>query len=180
MEYRGKQYGAALFALASEAADKEIEKEIAQQLVMISQLLEDYPKYYEILSYPGYRKEHRKEILDQTFCGKIHPWLLNTLQLLCQKNVFSWYYRMAAEYARLYCLAHRKIKVTATTAVPLNDALANRLQHKLEDITKHQITLENTIDPTILGGVRLLVDQKEIDGSFSKEFSRLQHKLSEY
>ena len=70
-------------------------------------------------------------------------------------------------------------RVEAISAIPLTTAQIERLQHKLHAITNKQIIVNNTIDPDILGGMKLRYLGKQIDGSIKTRLDSFEKSLKD-
>ena len=57
------------------------------------------------------------------------------------------------------------VSVVAVTAIALTEEQSLRLTQKLEQVTNKKVLLENKVDATCLGGVRLDYDGKRFDGT---------------
>ena len=110
-------------------------------------------------------KEERVRILDDSFRGKLHPYVLNFLKVLTEKGYMKHFSGCCQMYKQQYNLDNGIVPVTAYTAVPLSDELRSKLTAKLSTVTGKTIELDCRIDPETLGGVRLDFDGKQVDGT---------------
>ena len=67
----------------------------------------------------------------------------------------------------------------AVSAVPLTEEQQKALTDKLAAKTGKTILLENSIDPTLLGGVKLRYEGKELDGTAAGRLSALRRSLTQ-
>ena len=70
-------------------------------------------------------------------------------------------------------------RVEVISAIPLTEAQKMRLCEKLEGITKKQIIINNTHDPSLLGGMKLRYMGQELDGSIKTKLDGFEKRLSE-
>ena len=70
------------------------------------------------------------------------------------------------------------LRAEAITAYPMTDAQKKALQNKLESITEKNIVLENVIDRSVIGGVRLRYSGKQLDGSVKAQLESMRKSLS--
>ena len=79
----GTVYGQALYALAREekAADK-----ILAEMKALQESFAQEPGFSRLLSAPNLSKEERCRIIDDSFRGKLHPYVLNFLKSLTEKG----------------------------------------------------------------------------------------------
>lgn len=70
------------------------------------------------------------------------------------------------------------IRVKVTSAVELSDSQLKKITETVEKkYPKHKIALETTIDSKIIGGVKLLIDAVEYDGTVAGKLDRLKQYL---
>ena len=165
-----KEYGGALYSLA---ADEHIEDEVLNGLCLVKDTLRDYPDYAKLLANPAVKKEERLGLLDEALRDAVHPYVLNFCKILCEKYALGSLGGCEAEYrANLYA-ARGILPVTAKTAVAMTDAQKQTLTQKLAADTGKTILLENVVDESVLGGVKLIYAGREMDGTTAGRLSAL-------
>lgn len=158
----GKNYAQALYSLAEEEAASEA---VLEQLKALHQAFLQEPDYLRLLALPKLPKEERCQILDDSFRGKVHPYVLNLMKIMVEKGHLRCFESCYQAYREQYNLEMGILPVCAVTAIPLDDEQSRRLTQKLEKVTGKRIELENRTDPACLGGVRLCYEGKQIDGT---------------
>lgn len=71
-----------------------------------------------------------------------------------------------------------RIVATVHTAAPLSDAQRNRLSVALTERYEGQVTVNEVIDPLVVGGLRVQIADDVIDGSISARLADLRQKLA--
>ena len=155
-------YGQAMYDLAR---DEGLAKDLLEELVALNESLTAESGFIQLLSTPNIPKEERVRILDDSFRGKLHPYVLNFLKVLTEKGYMKHFSGCCQMYKQQYNKDNGIVPVTAYTAVPLNEELRGKLTNKLSTVTGKTIELECRIDPETLGGVRLDFDGKQVDGT---------------
>ena len=155
-------YGQAMYDLAREEG---LAKELLGELTALCRIFDGEPDFIRLLSTPNIPKEERVRILDDSFRGKLHPYVLNFLKVLTEKGYMKHFSGCCQVYRQQYNLDNGILPVTAFTAVPLSDELRRKLTAKLSTVTGKTIELDCRIDPETLGGVRLDFDGKQVDGT---------------
>ena len=153
-------YAEALYGLTR---DEGLCGEILAQLDVLGEAFAKEPDFLRLLSTPSLSKEERLHIVEDSFGGRVHPYLLNFMRILTQKGYMRSFTDCCAAYRELYNEQNGILPVKVVTAVPLKQAQENRLQSKLNAMTGKQVRLENVIEPDCLGGVRLEYDGKRVD-----------------
>ena len=153
-------YAEALYGLTR---DERLCDEVLAQLDVLGAAFDAEPDFLRLLSTPSLSKEERLHIVEESFGGRVHPYLLNFMKILTQKGYMRSFMDCCAAYRELYNEQNGILPVKVVTAVPLKQAQENRLQSKLNAMTGKQVRLENVIEPDCLGGVRLEYDGKRVD-----------------
>lgn len=160
----GNVYGNALYTLAR---DEHIAPAILEELTALEQSFRQEPEFLHLLSVPTLSKEERCTILDNSFRGKVQPYLLNFMKILTEKGYMRHFPDCCKTFREQYNIDNGIMPVTAVTAVPLTEDQCKRLCDKLTRVTGKTIALENRVDPSCLGGVRLDFDGKRLDDTVS-------------
>ena len=155
-------YAQALYDLAKE---ENLADEILQQLIALQQAFAQEPDFLRLMTAANLPKEERCQILDDSFRGKAEPYVLNFMKILTEKGYMRHFSDCAEAYRDAYNRDHGILPVKAVTAVPMTEDQIRRLTEKLNGITGKTIDLTCTIDPAVLGGVRLDYDGKRVDGT---------------
>ena len=155
-------YGQAMYDLAR---DEGKSRQILAELSVLDQSLSAEPEFIQLLSSPNIPKEERVQILDNSFQGKLDPYVLNFLKVLTEKGYMRHFSGCCQFYRQCYNKDNGIMPVIAYTAVPLSDELRRKLTAKLSTVTGKTIELDCRIDPETLGGVRLDFDGKQVDGT---------------
>ena len=160
----GSVYGEALYTLALEEGLTTV---IGEELSALEQSFRAEPDFIRLLSTPNLSVQERCNILDDSFRGKVQPYVLNFLKILTEKGYMRHFFDCCKAFEESYNRDNGILPVTAITAVSLNPAQAEKLTDKLCQITGKQVKLHNRVDPNVLGGVRLDYDGKRLDDTVS-------------
>ena len=157
----GAVYGQALYDLA---LSEDLAKAILDEMAVLEHCFtQEEPEFLRLLSTPNLTKQERCHILDESFRGKIQPYLLNFLKILTEKGYIRHFSDCCTAYREQYYKDNDILLVKAVTAVPMTLEQLKKLTQKLMTITGKQIELRNRVDPECLGGVRLDFDGKRLD-----------------
>ena len=170
----GNVYGESLYTLAK---DESLSQQIGEQLKVLQLSFRQEPDFIRLLSTPSLTKAERCKILDDSFRGSVHPYVLNFLKILTEKNYMRHFADCCDAYIALYNQDNGILPVTAVTAVALTEAQSEKLSAKLARITGKHIELHNRIDPSCLGGVRLDYDGQRLDDTVSHRMDAIRSLL---
>ena len=170
----GNVYGEALYLLAKE---EDRSKTILEELKALDESFSQEPDFLRLLSSPNLPKAERCQILDDSFRGKIDPYLLNFMKILTEKGYIRHFSDCRKGYTLRYNQDNGILSVTAVTAVALSAEQADKLTGKLENITGKTIELVNRVDPGIYGGVRLDYDGQRLDDTVAHRLENIRNLL---
>lgn len=80
--------------------------------------------------------------------------------------------------SRIVSAQHERIVATVRSAQALTDTQRTRLLDSLQSRYGTKVTLNEVLDPTVLGGLRIQVADDVIDGSISARLAELRQKLA--
>ena len=171
----GSVYGQALYELAQSEA---LTEELRQQLQVLDESFQAEPDFLRLLCSPNISKQERCQILDDSFRGKIHGYLLNFLKILTEKGYIKQFTDCCQMFTDLYNRDHNIVSVTAVTAVALSQEQRQALTKKLGTMTGKTILLRNQVNPACLGGVRLDYDGQRLDGTVKNRLDNIRELLN--
>ena len=170
----GSVYGESLYELAKE---ESLDALIGGQIAALQEAFRQEPDFVRLLSSPNLTKAERCQILDQSFRSKVHPYVLNFMKILTEKNYVRYFSDCCDAYTARYNQDNDILTVTAVTAVALTPAQTEKLTEKLSRITGKQIALKNRIESTVLGGMRLDYDGQRLDDTVSHRLDAIRDLL---
>lgn len=160
-----KEYAEALFAVACEENSK---REYAAALEKVIGAFKENPEYMDFLVCPSIPAEQRISAVEEAFSGFVPEYVVNFLQLLCEKNRIQLISSCISEYNKLLDASERVSTARVTSAVELTPEEKQRLQKKLEKLSGQSVVMECTVDPSLMGGVVIETEGRIIDGSLRR------------
>ena len=170
----GSVYGEALYTLARDEALSHI---ILQHLKTLDSCFAAEPDFIRLLGAPNLPKSERCQILDDSFRGKVEPYVLNFLKILTEKGYMRHFSDCVEAYRELYNRDNGILPVTAVTAVAMTEQQRAKLVAKLQQITGKHIELITKLDPNVLGGMRLDYDGKRLDDTVAHRMDAVRNML---
>ena len=170
----GSVYGEALYCLAK---DERLSQDILGQLRVLGDCFRQEPDFLRLLSSPNLSKAERCRVLDDSFRGRVHPYVLNFMKILTEKGYVRHFDQCIRAYTEHYNQDNGILPVTAVTAVALSPAQRQKLTLKLAKITGKVIELRNQVDPAVYGGVRLDYDGQRLDDTVAHRLDTIRDLL---
>lgn len=156
------EYASALFSLALESGQQ---KQYGAALDRISGILSSEPEYLDFLASPNIPIAERCGAAEKVFGEDVPEYVMSFLQLLCEKGKIRAFHECREAYAKLLAESERVCVAKVISAAELTSAEKVALTEKLQKKTGQTVTLECSVDSSIMGGVIIEIDGKVIDGS---------------
>ena len=170
-----QEYGNALFSLSK---DSGVSDEVLADVKMLIDLFKSQPDYIKLLSAPNLKKEDRTNLLDEAFRGRINIYTLNFMKLLIDRGYFHDIIGCLNEFINSYNIDNNIEVVTVISSVALSQEQKDRLCAKLSDKLSKSIQLNERIDASLIGGVRIETKSDMLDGSVKSRLDDIKDILS--
>jgi F-type H+-transporting ATPase subunit delta len=101
----------------------------------------------------------------------------NLLRLVAQNNRAHNLDGIALKVKELYQEHLGLVEAIATTAVPITPALEKEILEKVATLTDKKVTLKNKVNPEIIGGFILRIDDVQLNASVAHQLNTLKQNL---
>lgn len=165
-------YAEALFELAQERGQGE---SVRQELSNLADLVRADPEWELFLESPAIGREHKIEVVRRVFAERLSDLTGDFLKVLASKDRLALLLEIEKCYLRLEDRQAGRVRGTLTTALELDKKELIRLSEQIGRALHKTVALQNRIDPAIIGGMIISVEDKMIDGSVRRrlqQFSR--------
>ena len=176
MTATARLYGGSLYDLAAEEGLTDV---LMQQTEEVRKLFQENPDYVKLLMEPSIPKKERTDLIETAFGAQAERYLVNFLKLLCEKGIIGEFSGCCQEFVRRYNADHNIAEAVVTSAVTLSQEQMKALKDKLEKVSKKQIHLVQIKDSSVIGGLRVELEGKQLDGTVQGRLSGLSRKLNE-
>ncbi len=170
MKQTSKAYAQALFSIAME---QNKVAEFANNLETIEEILNENPDYPDYLATPALPLSQRLCAIDDAFSQTMPEEIVSFLKLLCENGHIAVLKNSIAEFYKLEMAVSNTVTVTVSSKIPLTEEQKEKLIHKLEAKYRKHMNPIYKVDTSLLGGIRIEMEDKVIDGSVSKRLQSL-------
>lgn len=164
-------------AILNLAADQKATENVERDMRSILGAISENKELQEMLASPVIPGDVKKNVLAEVFPGN-HALSVGLLNLLVDNK------RIAAlnEVALKYIILHEQMKgrdvAYVTTAVPMDANLEKKVLQQVAAITGKEVTVENKVDASILGGFILRVGDLQYDASIANTLGNLKREFT--
>lgn len=169
-----KRYALALFELAQQHNQlASVEEDLREVQVVFNENRE----LQVLLSTPKLSLDRKKEIIRELF-GKANPLVVNTLQVLIDRKRMNEIVEVGNEFATLANEAQGIEDAKVYSTRPLTDEERSSISSAFaQKVGKQSLRIENVVDTSLIGGIRLQIGNKIFDSSVSSKLNRLKKQL---
>jgi F-type H+-transporting ATPase subunit delta len=169
-----RRYASALFSTARKAGKTEA---IQRDLESLLSLWQRIPALRRALESPRVSGERKRALIDRTLRPNLEALTVSFLNLLVRKRREELLDAVQEEFRRQADDARGLVRAEATIALPLDKNEQAELHASLEAHTGKTIELTVNVDPAILGGVLVRLQDTVIDGSVRGALERLRAQM---
>jgi len=134
------------------------------------------PLLLTFLENPRVYQKQKLEVLNNVLVG-LNPLVLNLASLLVSRERLRLLPDIVADYMRMMDEHEGRAHAGITTAVPLEPEDTEKINRNLSKLIGREIVLSDSVDPSIIGGIRVRIGDKLIDGSTRKKLQALRGSL---
>jgi F-type H+-transporting ATPase subunit delta len=174
MEEIASVYARSLFEVAKETDKLD---EVREQLGQFADALESERELQVFFFSPYFSSEEKKDGLGKVLEGA-NPAVLNFFELLVEKHRMPALFRIRRTYDQLWEHENRLLPVEITSAIELDDEIAQRIGDQIGQQTGQRVELTKTVDPEILGGLVLRVGNSILDASIRNRLENLRKNVA--
>jgi F-type H+-transporting ATPase subunit delta len=168
-------YAEALYNAASKQGKAEL---IGDQLrAIVRDLFAQDPLLEKFLGAGSIRRKAKQEAIERAFRGNSDDLLVDFLHVLNRHGRLGLLREVATAYAALHDDRSGRIHVLVRTASPLRPEQQERLLGTLAKQSGKTPVLETRVEPEILGGIIVQVDDWIFDASVKSKLERLKNQL---
>jgi len=164
-------------AILSFALEQSKEVEVNNDMLMVVNTIEESKDLQLVLNSPVLKTELKKAALKEVFSSKVSGLTIGLIDLLVENKRLS----ILTDVAKKYTVIFDELKgievAKVTTAVPLTEALNTQVLAKIKEVTGKEATIENNIDPNIIGGFILRIGDVQYDASISNKLQVLKREF---
>lgn len=170
-------YGEAFFELCCEQNEAGLESTL-QELTELDKVFTENPGFAKLMSTPTVSAEEKLELCREIISrGSVSGLTGNLLCVLTEKNRINCFSGIVKQFRELYNEKFRLTDILVTTASPLSEELKNKIAAKMSQVLNKTVTVNEKVDPNIIGGIVIDYGSRRYDGSVKARLDGLRKEL---
>ncbi|MBE7629236.1 ATP synthase F1 subunit delta [Tenacibaculum piscium] len=168
------RYAKAILNLAKQTNKDSL---VNDNMKLIADTIEESEDLKRMLNSPIVKTEDKKKVLIALFGDKVDKVIKGLFNVLEQNKRMTMLASIATQYSLIYNQYKGIQLAKVTTAVALTKELEDKIQAKIVSLTGNSASIENIVNPSIIGGFILCVGDVQYDASISNQFNKLRREF---
>ena len=163
------QYAKSLYELSTDL-DKDL-----NDLEVLKSCISDNIELVKVLQHPSISKEEKKEIFKNLLSGKVENYFLYFIYVLVDNERILEIDHIYDTFKMLVNEKQNILNCEVISKYPLSINIKNDLVKFLENKYQKQIIINETIDDSLIGGIKVIVQNEVIDYTFDSTLMNLKN-----
>lgn len=168
------RYAKAILDLAN---SKGVAEAVNNDMKSIASTIESNLELSTFIQNPTTKVEVKESALLEVFAS-VNGVTKGLFHLLFENKRFEILEAIAVEYSRVFDENNGIEVAKVTTAIPMDAALEAKVLAKVSTLSDKKITIENIVDPAIIGGFILRIGDQQYNASVANRLQVLKRELS--
>jgi len=172
--WKARRYAYALLIAATKVGELD---RVEAEVQSLRDLFARTPQLVKFLMQPLVPFSEKERLLRQRLEGRLSPVTLHFLLTVVKHKRAEAFEHIARVFEELVREYRGEVVAEVTSAVPLTDHERAITLQRLQEITGKKVLLRERVDPSIVGGMRIIVGNKLLDLSLRGHLERIRERL---
>ena len=164
-------------ALLSIAIDDNKVIDYQKEVKELRKIIHDNPDFLLLLDSRFLTIEERKEEVDKILIN-FSPDVVNFIKIIVSHNRVNYWEDILQAFNTLCNENQDIVEGLLYSAFPLDEKTLEKIKKKISQIENHEVDLITRIDPSLIGGVKVVINSHVYDGSIKNQIEKMQIDLS--
>ena len=174
MEAIAKRYAESLFDLAVEANEVEA---YSKDIDLVRAVFESNPEFVTFFSHVLIEDDVKCALLDKSFKGQVNDYVVNFLKLLVRKRRIRYVMEMIKAFKILTNEYFGIEEGILYASYDISEAEVKEVEQALSKKENKTIHLRVVKDPSLIGGIKVEINNRVFDGSIKNKVTLLKKEL---
>ncbi len=164
-------------AIMDVATSKNVAAEVNADMISIASTINNNQELHGFIQNPTIGVDVKEKALLEVFAttNKVTKDLFHLLFVNKRFNILE---PIATQYSLLFDEANGIQLAKVTTAIPMDKAIEEKVLAKIATFSNKKITIENIVDPSIIGGFILRIGDQQFNASVANRLQELKREFS--
>lgn len=166
-------------ALYSAAVEKGITLQVEEELKTVVEVLYNDEEVKRFILTPRISQSDKLKVLRSTLQDKLSPTVLNTIELLISRGRSDIFGELLETYIKIEGDALGIGDATVYSAFPLSEEEQQAVAAEFGQLVNRTIRVKNVVDESVLGGLKVIIGDKQYDGTLAGKLERLEKSFND-
>lgn len=166
-----KRYAKALYEIANQ---EQITSLVEQELKALVQVITQDSEVQNFIASPNISEKTKLESIHTALQGKVSQPVINMIGLLIERGRMEILPELSESFVKIAGKAIGMADALVYTTYLLNDQEQQDVANEFGQLTHQTIRVQNVVDPSLLGGMKVIIGDTLYDGSLAGKLARLE------
>ncbi len=171
------RYARAFYKIAASVGKAE---KVEENLGDISRTIGASSDLKRVLYHPGITPDEKKRVLNEVFSGDCESVSLKFLGYLIDKKRIFQCGAISQCFSEMLDEDQNRVNVRVESFSPLNGETLKKIKERLTKNLGKEIAIATEVIPSLMGGMRIILGDKVIDGSIAHQVRRLSETVTAF
>lgn len=171
------RYAKSLFSLAEEGG---VVEQMEEDIRTVLAAIEATHELEIMLKSPVIKPDQKERVLESVFESNLSALTMEFLRILVRKGREALLQDILDAALGLVRIQRNVRRAEVRTAVPMNDAVRTRVMAALKNMHDGDVELDEQVDPSLIGGFQLFMENQMIDTSLKRELQLLRRRINNH
>jgi F-type H+-transporting ATPase subunit delta len=171
------RYARAIYAISQVSGTQ---KKVCEDLKDISQCIDASSDLKRVLYHPGITADEKKHVLAELFSKRSEAVTLRFVGFLIDKKRIFYCGAIAQCFSALLDTEENRVMVKVESMNPLSGEALKRIKERLIKGLGKDVVITPVVVPSLMGGLRLILGDRVIDGSIEYQLKRLSETVTAF
>lgn len=143
------------------------------ELQQLRRAVAETPRLDNFLTNPEIDPAEKREALQRAFGPAMSAQTLHLVDLLIANGRGAHLASVAEAFEARWLASQGVQRAVIQSARPLPPSLVSRIRERIEALAKTRVEVQTALEPALLGGVRIRIGHRELDGSLRRRLKDL-------
>jgi F-type H+-transporting ATPase subunit delta len=131
----------------------------------------------QFFMHPAISPAEKKQLLSELLGNRMSKLCLTFLSILLDAKRMNYLGLVHETMVELFNHEQNKVKACIASVLPLDLKMQEKIQERVARYLHKEVELEFTADPDLLGGIKLTIEDKVIDGTVLHNLKKMENKI---
>jgi F-type H+-transporting ATPase subunit delta len=158
----------------------EVTKKVRDDLQNISECIDSSTDLKRVLYHPGITPDEKKKVLSELFSHSSESVTLRFIGFLIDKKRIFYCSTIALCFSAILDSDENRVVAKVESLRPLSGETLKKIKDRLVKGLEKDVVITSVVNPSLLGGMRLILGDKVIDGSIAYQLKRLSETVTAF